>query len=194
MIREKRVKVSAKGEEIEGTISYYSPYLMKKRREAELPGNRGQVLLELKNFDISSILMVGEEVLAEGEGFDHYASFRELQRQLEAKEAFIQSCGNCRFFLFSGMARDMSNGSRGYCLHGKLGQNLRPGDIREIFHFCHHFSYGPDLEREAHRRKWRKSLVARNREQVARGEKKAPGAQHPFDRPGEADPPQVAEP
>lgn len=193
MIREKNIRVHVKGEEIEGIVSYYSPYLMKKRREAELPGKGGRVLLELRNFDISSILMVGDRVLAEGEGYDHYASFRELQRQLAKIDGRIQSCANCSYFLFSGMARDMSNGSRGYCLHGKLGQNLRPGDIREIFHYCHHFSYGPEQEREAHRRKWRKSLVARNREQVARGEKKAPGASRPLDRP-QADPPQAAEP
>ncbi len=171
------------GEEIEGTVSYFSPYLMKKRREAELPGKGGRVLLELSNFDISSILIVDGKVMAEGEGYDHYASFRELQKQLVKRDGRIQSCANCSYFLFSGMARDMSNGSRGYCLHSKLGQNLKPTDVREIFHYCHHFSYGPDREREEFRLKWKKSLIARNLERAARGEKKLPGLVFPFEPP-----------
>lgn len=183
MIREKKVRIQLGGEEIMGIVSYYSPYLMKKRREAELPGKGGRVLLELSNFDISSILMVGERVLAEGEGYDHYASFRELQSQLDKSGGRIHSCANCSYFLFSGMARDMSNGSRGYCLHGKLGKNLKPSDVREIFHYCHHFSYGPDRERDAFRLKWRKSLVARNLEQAARGEKRLPGLDFPLNPP-----------
>jgi len=183
MIREKKVRVQLGGEEIQGTVSYYSPYLMKKRREAELPGKGGRVLLELRNFDIASILMVGDRVLAEGEGYDHYASFRELQSQLDRDGGRIQACANCAYFLFSGMARDMSNGSRGYCLHGKEGKNLKPSDVREIFHYCHHFSYGPGSERDEFRLKWKKSLVARNLEQAARGEKKLPGMELPLSPP-----------
>jgi len=194
MIREKNIRVHVKGEEIEGIVSYYSPYLMKKRREAELPGKGGRVLLELRNFDISSILMVGDRVLAEGEGYDHYASFRELQRQLAKIDGRIQSCANCSYFLFSGMARDMSNGSRGYCLHSKLGKNLIPSDVREIFHYCHHFSYGPDREREDFRLKWKKSLVARNLELAARGEKKLPGMNFPLKAPENPKAPRQPEP
>ncbi|MDP6418901.1 MAG: hypothetical protein QF492_05640 [Candidatus Krumholzibacteria bacterium] len=194
MIREKPVRLKLRGEEMDGRISYYSPYLMKKRREAELPGSKGQVLLELKNFDISSLLMIGEKVLAEGSGFDHYASLRALQDQLSLDEGCILACGNCQYFLFSGMARDMSNGSRGYCLHGKLGKNLRPGDICEIFYNCHHFSYGPGEEREEFRLKWKKSLVARNRKQVARGEKTLPERPFPMDLPEDLDPPRPPEP
>ncbi len=194
MIREKMVRVDLAGEEIEGTVSYYSPYLMKKRREAELPGKGGRVLLELSNFDISSILMVDGMVLAEGEGYDHYASFRELQKQLAKGKGRIHSCANCSYFLFSGMARDMSNGSRGYCLHSKLGKNLKPSDVREIFHYCHHFSYGPDGEREAFRLKWKKSLIARNLEQAARGEKKLPGMTFPLETPENPESPSPPEP
>jgi len=162
MIREKQVRIRQGEEEFGGTISYFSPYLMKKRREAELSGHdRKLFFLELKSFDIASILVVKKQVLAEGRGYDHYDSFRNLQDDLGPSQAVIQSCGNCRFFLFSGMARDMSNGSRGYCLHGKLGQNLRPKDIREIFHTCAYFEYGPKEEREAFRQQWKTSLMER---------------------------------
>ena len=101
------------------------------------------------------------EVLAEGRGYDHYDSFHCLQSQLEDHDTMILACGNCKYFLFSGMARDMSNGSRGYCLHGRLGQNLRPKDIREIFHLCEEFSFGPKAEREEYRRLWKTSLIER---------------------------------
>jgi hypothetical protein len=162
MIREKQVRIRKDDEEVSGTISYFSPYLMKKRREAELSGHdRRLFFLELKSFDIASILMVKSEVLAEGRGYDHYDSFRSLQDDLAGAKAVILSCANCRYFLFSGMARDMSNGSRGYCLHGKLGQNLRPKDIREIFHSCAYFEYGPKDEREAFRQRWKTSLMER---------------------------------
>jgi len=194
MIREKIVRILLQGEELEGTVSYYSPYLMKKRREAELPGKGGRVLLELKNFNISSILMLRDRVMAEAEGYDHYASFRELQHQLDKVEGRIQACANCSYFLFSGMARDMSNGSRGYCLHGKLGINLKPADVREIFQYCHHFSYGPGKERDDFRLKWKKSLVARNLEQAARGEKRLPGIEFPLKAPESPEPPRPPEP
>jgi len=194
MIREKKIRVRLAGEEIVGTVSYYSPYLMKKRREAELPGKGGRVLLELSNFDIASILTVKDKVLAEGEGYDHYASFRELQRQLDASGGTLLSCANCSYFLFSGMARDMSNGSRGYCLHSKLGRNLKPSDVREIFQYCHHFSYGPGREREAFRLKWKKSLIARNIERAARGEKKLPGLALPLERSKNPETPRPPEP
>lgn len=161
MIREKMVRVRQGDEEFTGTISYFSPYLMKKRREAELPGHDQQLLLELKSFDIASLLVVKNAVFAEGRGYDHYDSFQCLQDQLASQRAVIQACGNCRYFLFSGMARDMSNGSRGYCLHGRLGQNLRPRDIRELFHVCEYFDFGPEDEREAFRREWKHSLMAR---------------------------------
>ncbi len=161
MIREKQVRIRQGEDEISGTISYFSPYLMKKRREAELPGHDRLLLLELKSFDISSILMVKKTVMAEGRGYDHYDSFRCLQSELADMDSVILACGNCQYFLFSGMARDMSNGSRGYCLHGKLGQNLRPKDIREIFHCCAYFEYGPKEEREAFRRRWKTSLIER---------------------------------
>jgi hypothetical protein len=168
MIREKLVRIRQGGQEFTGTLSYFSPFLMKKRREAELPGRGGELFLELKSFDISSLLMVKQEVLAEGRGYDHYDSFQCLQAQLDEQGAEILSCGNCQFFLFSGMARDMSNGSRGYCLHGRLGQNLRPRDIREIFHCCEYFEYGPKDEREAFRQRWRTSLMARPLDQRPR--------------------------
>jgi hypothetical protein len=168
MIREKQVRVLYGSDECTGTISYYSPYLMKKRRESELPGRDRQMLLELKSFDIASILLIKNEVLAEGRGFDHYDSFRALQAQIETKSARILACGNCRYFLFSGMARDMSNGSRGYCLHGKEGKNLRPRDIREIFHSCEYFDHGPKKEREQVRKRWKQSLMARPMDQRPR--------------------------
>jgi len=162
MIREKQVRIRKGDEEFTGTISYFSPFLMKKRREAELAGHdRRLFLLELKSFDIASILVVKKQVLAEGRGYDHYDSFRCLQEDLDNSQAIIQACANCRYFLFSGMARDMSNGSRGYCLHGKLGQNLRPKDIREIFHSCAYFDFGPKEEREAFRQRWKTSLMER---------------------------------
>jgi hypothetical protein len=168
MIREKQVRVLIDGKECTGTISYFSPYLMKKRREAELPGRDRGILLELKSFDIASILVVKDTVLAEGRGYDHYASFVSLQEQIDKLGARILACGNCRYFLFSGMARDMSNGSRGYCLHGRLGQNLRPRDIREIFHSCAYFDHGPGEEREAFRVAWKQSLMERPMDQRPR--------------------------
>ena len=161
MIREKKVRINQEDREYTGTLSYFSPYLMKKRREAELPGHNHELLLELKSFDIASLLVVKGDVMAEGRGYDHYDSFQCLQGQMSEQSAVIQACGNCQFFLFSGMARDMSNGSRGYCLHGRLGQNLRPRDIREIFHVCEHFEFGPKDEREAFRQRWKTSLMAR---------------------------------
>ena len=172
MIREKKVRIQRDDEEFTGTISYFSPYLMKKRREAELPGHNRKLLLELKSFDIASTLVAKSTVLAEGRGYDHYDSFHCLQSQLSESGTVIQACGNCRFFLFSGMARDMSNGSRGYCLHGRLGQNLRPKDIREIFHCCEYFEFGPKDEREAFRRRWKISLMERPLDERPR-----PGAQ-----------------
>jgi len=183
MIREKLVRVRKKGQEFTGTLSYFSPFLMKKRREAELPGRGGELFLELKSFDIASLLMVRSEVLAEGRGYDHYDSFQCLQAQLDEQGAEILSCGNCQYFLFSGMARDMSNGSRGYCLHGRLGQNLRPRDIREIFHYCEYFEYGPKDEREAFRQRWRTSLMARPMDQRPRAD------QHYADLPEDPDSP-----
>jgi hypothetical protein len=169
MIREKKVRIRQEDREFTGTISYYSPYLMKKRREAELPGNNHELLLELKSFDISSLMMVKGSVMAEGRGYDHYDSFQRLQEQMDLQDAEIQACGNCRYFLFSGMARDMSNGSRGYCLHGRLGQNLRPKDIREIFHLCEAFEFGPAGEREEFRQRWKTSLMARPMSERPRG-------------------------
>ncbi|MCP4545726.1 MAG: hypothetical protein GY835_04555 [bacterium] len=186
MIREKKIRINKCGEEVDGTISYFSPYLMKKRREAELPGNNKQVLLELKSFDIASTLIVDQEVLAEGRGYDHYDSFHCLQSQVEEEDTMILACGNCKFFLFSGMARDMSNGSRGYCLHGRLGQNLRPKDIREIFHCCNEFTFGPKAEREAYRRLWKTSLIERplsERPRMTRDETGGSGFGNDSDRP-----------
>lgn len=168
MIREKKVRVQQDDREFTGTISYFSPYLMKKRREAELPGHNRELFLELKSFDIASLLMVNRNVMAEGRGFDHYDSFQCMQNQLSEMGAVIQACGNCQYFLFSGMARDMSNGSRGYCLYKRLGQNLRPRDIREIFHVCEYFENGPKDEREAFRQRWKTSLMARPLDQRPR--------------------------
>jgi len=190
MIREKKVRVRLDREEREctGTISYFSPYLMKKRRESELPGHDRAVMLELKSFYISSILVVGSNVMAEGRGYDHYDSFSALQEQFARHEGRILSCGNCRFFLCSGMARDMSNGSRGYCLQGKLGQNLRPRDIRDIFHYCEYFEFGPQSEREAFRQQWKQSLMERPFDQRPRPEGWT-GRLRPVDRGEEPEPP-----
>jgi hypothetical protein len=175
MIREKQVRIHWQGQEQTGTISYYSPFLMKKRREAEVKGQEHMRLMDLKSFDIASILIAKEEVLAEGRGYDHYDSFCGLQEQIGTQEGKILACGNCKYFLFSGMARDMSNGSRGYCLHGKLGQNLRPRDIREIFHCCEYFQFGPRDAREEFRRRWKTSLIERPLDQRPRLGKQGEG-------------------
>ena len=175
MIREKQVRIQWNGTEMTGTISYYSPFLMKKRREAEVMGQERMRLMDLKSFDIASILIAKDDVLAEGRGYDHYDSFCGLQEQLGVDDGKILACGNCKFFLFSGMARDMSNGSRGYCLHGKLGQNLRPRDIREIFHTCEYFEFGPRDEREEFRREWKTSLIERPLDQRPRPGKEGSG-------------------
>ena len=175
MIREKQVRIHWQGQEQTGTISYYSPFLMKKRREAEVKGQEHMRLMDLKSFDIASILIAKDVVLAEGRGYDHYDSFCGLQEQIGTQSGKILACGNCKYFLFSGMARDMSNGSRGYCLHGKLGQNLRPRDIREIFHSCEYFQFGPRDAREAFRRQWKTSLIERPLDQRPRPGKQGEG-------------------
>ena len=66
--------------------------------------------------------------------------------------------------------------------------------MREIFHYCHHFSYGPEREREEFRLKWKKSLVARNLEQAARGEKRLPGLDFPLKAPENPKSPRPPEP
>ncbi len=50
----------------------------------------------------------------------------------------IEACATCRFFRFSGLTRDWSNGSVGYCQHPNLGSEV---PRVSVFHYCSDYSF-----------------------------------------------------
>ncbi len=79
-----------------------------------------------------------EEILGKVERYDNgevdfYAALRRLASALRARDAEVYSCGSCQHFQFSGMSRQMSAGTKGYC--GLVGIRDSRGRV-DIYHSC----------------------------------------------------------
>ena len=58
-------------------------------------------------------------------------------------------CATCEHFRFSGMARDMSSGSAGYCTHpSRMNSGLSPSNIVSVRDWCPEYRFVADQERE----------------------------------------------
>jgi hypothetical protein len=79
----------------------------------------------------------------EGRGEDFYLAFEDLQNQLFDRNITLCCCGNCRFFQLTGLSRQMSSGTAGYCLVYMEKYGRSPSDSVAIFDYCDRFEYGP---------------------------------------------------
>lgn len=77
-------------------------------------------------------LFVDADLFADGRS-DGHATLQKLGARLASSGRRLVGCGSCGRFQFSGMSRDMSGGSVGYCL--RVGHRNRRGTV-EIQHRC----------------------------------------------------------
>lgn len=104
-------------------------------------------------------LRVGPYVWRAAPGGDYYDAWRSLQAQMDEQAGWRAGvCGNCRYFHFSTMTRQMTGGVTGYCLVNKLGQDVGDADTVDVVDVCRHFLYGPEDERALWYARW---LVSR---------------------------------
>jgi hypothetical protein len=103
----------------------------------------GEVLVDVDGETVSAPL----ERFANGQ-HDAYVGLRRVAEKLAARGAQIAACASCAWFRFSGMSRDMSNGSSGYC--GLVGFRSSRGVVT-IDHGCgeHVFAEGWPHDDEA---------------------------------------------
>lgn len=81
-------------------------------------------------------------------GWGEHEPYRVLN-ELRPKGFIIEACATCLYFRFSGMSRDMSAGSKGYCTHPcekKTACGLPP--LVSVCHFCPEYTFVADQERK----------------------------------------------
>jgi hypothetical protein len=82
-----------------------------------------------------------------GPPFGRYEPYRVLN-ELRPEEYVVQACATCASFRFSGMARDMSAGSRGYCFHkGNRASTNERLPIVSVTHYCDAYRLIEDKDR-----------------------------------------------
>lgn len=105
-------------------------------------------------------LRVGSYVWRAAPGGDYYDAWRSLQAQMDEQLGWRAGvCGNCRYFHFSPMTRQMTAGVTGYCLVNKLGQELTEADTVDVVDICRQFAYGPGDERALWTARWKASVT-----------------------------------
>ncbi|HUS17218.1 MAG TPA: hypothetical protein VM536_19655 [Chloroflexia bacterium] len=121
-------------------------------------GEDGLLAAKLSEEDGRLYLRAGTYVWLAPPGNDYYDAVRSLQAQMEEQLGWRAGiCGNCRYFHFALLSRELTAGVTGYCLVNKLGQELTDVDTVDVVDVCRLFSYGPGEERDAWAARWRAS-------------------------------------
>lgn len=67
-------------------------------------------------------------------------------------------CFNCRYFSSKGGAEEATEGTAGYCLESKFGQNVTMGDLVATVFSCDAYRLGTEDERKTEHLRWTDSI------------------------------------
>ena len=88
----------------------------------------------------------GQEFRVEMGGGEEHEPYRTLN-ELHRDGFVVEACATCKYFQFSGMSRDMSSGSRGYCRHSSHGGETNTLGVVSVTYYCKWYTFCSDDKR-----------------------------------------------